>query len=317
MRNKEFRRNFLTIATTAVIIIFGGGVYLYYYFFRQVNAQLMETIPTDVAFLFQINDNEVFLKSVKDIHPYIHLLFGLGAYPGYQFFIDQLPGKNNQVIFSGHSNGETLTILFACKIHEKAFKQLLLKLQIDEKNYTKFEQTKIYTFGTHLRRFVFTHHRGILLISENTTLLKKAISQLRNPKNLTTLKPFEALFETMEKSKKQNWLVLNHKKYFSHFEPYFNSETNTALAQFSSNVPWSAYQVRFSGLEMLLTGYLSGFSSLNDYEIAISAATPEYWNRYLSGLGMNKSPIAQMKVFTFFSTSLNPELKTANGVIAF
>jgi hypothetical protein len=150
MRNKEFRRNFLTIATTAIIIIFGGGVYLYYYFFRQVNAQLIETIPTDAAFLFQINDNETFVKSIKNIHPYISPLFGLDAYPGCQFFIDQLPGKYNQVVFSGHHNGETFSILFACKIHEKAFQQLLSKLQIDEKNCVIFERCKIYTFGTHL-----------------------------------------------------------------------------------------------------------------------------------------------------------------------
>jgi len=282
-----------------------------------MNAQLMETIPTDAAFLFQINDNETFVKTTKTIHPYISPLSGLDAYPGCQFFIDQLPGKYNQVVFSGHPNGETFSILFACKIHEKSFKQLLSKLQIDKKNCITFERCNIYTFGTHLKRFVFTYHKGIFLASENLTLLKRAIAQLKNPKNLTTLKSFAALFSVIEKNKKQNWLILNHEKYFYSLVSHFNSEANTALAQFSSHVPWSAYQVRFSGLEMSLTGYLSGFSSLNDYEIAISDATPEYWSRYLSEHGMKKSPVAQMKVFAFCSNSLSPELKTANGVIKF
>jgi len=317
MSNKDSRRHFLTIATTAVVIIFGGGIYLYYYFFRQVNAQLIETIPTDAAFLFQINANEAFVKTTKTIHPYISPLFVLDAYPGCQFFIDQLPGKYNQVVFSGHPNGETFSILFACKIHEKSFKQLLSKIQIDKKNCITFERCQIYTFGTHLKRFVFTYHKGIFLASENLTLLKRAIAQLKNPKNLTTLKSFKELFSITEKNKKQNWLILNHEKYFYSLEPYFNGETNTALAQFSSHVSWSAYQVRFSGLEMLLMGYLSGFSSLNDYEIAISDATPEYWSRYLVEFGMKKSPVAQMKGFAFSSNSLSPELKTANGVIKF
>jgi len=262
---KERIRNILAIATTAIIIFFGGGVYLYYYFFRQVNAKLIETIPTDAAFLFQINDNETFLKTIKHIHTYINPLFGLDAYPGCQFFLDQLPGKYNQVVFTGHANGDFFSILFACKINEQAFKQLLSKLQIDEKNNTQFEQCKIYTHGSHLKRFVFTYHKGIFLASENITLLKKAIVQLKNPKNLTNLKSFEMLFDIMEKNKKQNWLILNHNRYFSHFEPFFVNETQIKLAQFASNVTWAAYQVRFSKSEMSLSGYLSLNESFLEY----------------------------------------------------
>jgi len=262
---KERRRNFLTFATTALIIVFCCGLYFYYYFFRQVNAKLIETIPTDAAFLFQINDNETFIKTVKTIQPHINPLFGLDAYPGCQFFLEKLPGKYNQVVFTGHHNGDTFSILFACKITEKAFKQLLSKLQIDEKNFVKYEQCEIYTHGTHLKRFVFTYHKGIFLASENVTLLKKSIVQLKNPNNLTNLKSFESLFNLLEKNKKQNWLVLNHSRYFSHFEPFFSDKTNIHLAQFSTNVSWAAYQVRFSKSEMSLSGYLSLNESFQDY----------------------------------------------------
>jgi len=265
MSNRDFRKNLLSIITFAAIILFSGGISFYYYFFRQVNAQLIETIPSDAAFLFQINDNEIFLKTVKNIHIYINPLFGLDAYPGCQFFVDQLPGKYNQVVFSGHTNGEIFSILFACKINERAFKQLLSKLQIDEKNCTKFDQCKIYTFGTHLKRFVFTYHKGIFLASENITLLRKAITQLKNPRNLTAIKHFESLFKIMEKNKKQNWLILNHKRYFSNFESYFNEETNIKLNFYASNVLWAAYQVRFSKQEMTLSGYLSVSDNYQNY----------------------------------------------------
>jgi hypothetical protein len=265
MSNKERRRNILTLVTIAIIIIFGSGIYLYYYFFRQVNAKLIETIPTDAAFMFQINDNDTFLKTVKHIHNYISPLFGLDAYPGCQFFLDQLPGKYNQVVFTGHDNGKIFSILFACKINERAFKQLLSKIQIDEKNYTQFEQCKIYTHGTHLKRFVFTYHKGIFLASENITLLKKAITQLKNTKNLTNLKSFETLFDILEKNKKQNWLILNHDRYFSHFESFFTNETHIKLTRFATNVSWAAYQVRFSKLEMSLSGYLSLSDSFQNY----------------------------------------------------
>jgi hypothetical protein len=276
----------LALFATAAIIIFGGGVYLYYYFFRQINAKLIETIPTDAAFLFQINDNETFLKTVKTIHPFINSLFELNAYPGCQFFVDQLPGKYNQVVFSGHANGETFAILFACKINERAFDQLLSKLQIDIKNCIKFDQCKIYTHGTHLKRFVFTYHKGIFVASENMILLQKAITQLKNPKNLTTLKSFSSLYNVTEKNKKQNWLIINHEKYFSCFEPFFNHETNSGFAQFSSNVPWAAYQFRISGLEMLLAGYVSVNSDFTNYLNQI-----ETKHLYLSSLSKKDVPV--------------------------
>jgi len=318
MRNKESLKNLLTIATTAAIIIIGGGIYLYYSFFRQVNAQLMETIPTDAAFLFQINDNETFIKTTKKIYPYINPLFGLDAYPGCQFFVDQLPGKYNQVVFSGHPNGETLSILFACKIHEKAFKQLLKNIEIDQKNCITFERCNIYTFGTHLKRFVFTYHKGIFLASENLTLLKRAIAQLKNPKNLTTVKSFRELFSLTEKNKKQNWLILNHEKYFSHFQFFFNDETSIRLTHFSSNTPWAAHQVWFSGLEMLLMGYATpALPVQHDYELAIHNANAEYWAAYLSEIGMRKSPVTQIKSLTFSLDSLKSGLWMANGGVRF
>jgi len=321
MQNRESRNNFLTTITIAAIFLFCGGVSFYYYFFRQVNAQLIETIPSDAAFLFQINDNETFLKTVKNIQPKINPLFGLDAYPGCQFFVDQLPGKYNQVIFSGHTNEETFSILFACKINERAFKQLLTTLQIDEKNCIKFDKCKIYTFGTHLKRFVFTYHKGIFLASENITLLRKAITQLKTPRNLTALKSFESLFSIMEKNKKQNWLILNHRRYFSNFESFFNDETNIVLDQFASNVSWAAYQVRFSKLNMSFSGYLSISDSYQEYsddpKIEMNAVNAEYWSCYLSESGMKKFTVAQMKQFVLSIDSLNTKLRTANGLIAF
>jgi len=318
----------LTLFTAALIIIFGAGVYFYYYYFRQVNAQLIETIPSDAAFLFQINDNETFLKTVKTIHPYINPFFGLDAYPGCQFFLNKLPGKYNQVVFSGHANDETFAILFACKINEQAFAHLLSKLQIDKKNCIKFERCKIYTYGTHLKRFVFTYHKGIFLASENMILIKKAIIQLKNSRNLTTLKSFEALFNITAKNKKQNWLILNHEKYFSCFESYFNEETNRRFAQFSSNISWAAYQIRFSGLEMLLSGYVSINENFQkhfnhkDFEIAIRAENFEYWQDYLSELGMIKFTVRQIKTLDFsvgaeiWHTTPLP-VTTANGLVKF
>ena len=286
MQDSTFRNHFLAIATPLLFFLFACGVFFYYFLYRQINAKLIETIPTDAAFLFQINDNETFLKTVKKIHPYINPLFGLDAYPGCQFFVDQLPGKYNQVVFSGHANGETFSILFACKIKERAFKHLLTKLQIDEKNSTKYERCKIYTYGTHLKRFVFTYDKGIFLASENIMLLKKAINQLRTPRNLTALRSFETVFNIMEKNTKQNWLTLNHDRYFSNFEPFFNTETYADLTRFAATTHWSAYQVRFLGLDMQLSGYLS----INE-QYKVYMDNIEQKHLYYSSLSKTDAPI--------------------------
>jgi hypothetical protein len=312
------RRNILAIVTIALVIIFGGGIYFYYYFFRQVNAKLIETIPTDAAFMFQINDNEIFIKSTKSVFKHINPLFALDAYPGCQFFVDQLPGKYNQVVFSGHDNGDRFSILFACKIKERAFTKLLANLQIDKKNYTSFNQCKIYSYGTHLKRFVFTYHKGVFLASENIALLKKSITQIKNPRNLTTVKSFEALFGLMEKNKKQNWLVINHERYFPHFETFFNDDTYDILYQFAKNLPWAAYQTRFSGAEIYMTGYTM-YYNLPPQEDTISfrVENQKYWSNYLSENGLKIFSVAQMNYFSFSSDSLTSKFQRANAIIKF
>ena len=53
--DQSIRRNGLIIGTFTVIICIGIGLYFYNSFFRQSNAQLIETVPTDASFIFEIN----------------------------------------------------------------------------------------------------------------------------------------------------------------------------------------------------------------------------------------------------------------------
>lgn len=255
LKVNDLKRNLLTVATTVGIILIAAGIFGYYYFFRQSNAQLIETVPIDAAFVYQINDNKTFVKEVQNIRANISPFFGLDALPGCQFFLDQLPGKYNQLIFSGHVDNNKINVLFACKINKKAFEQLLQKLQIDVANSISFENCKIYSYGTHLKRFVFTYHNQLFCASEDITLLKKSISQLKNPKNLTSSKSLGNLCGIIEKNKIQNWLIINNEKYLNFFSTFCNEEMLPSLIKFSNATNWSINQVRFSGNEMFLSGY--------------------------------------------------------------
>jgi len=57
--------------------------------------------------------------------------------------------------------------------------------------------------------------------------------------------------------------------------------------------------------------------SSNEFEIAIHAATADYWSHYLNEVGMKNFSLAKMKLFVLSLDSLNTKLKTANGLIKF
>jgi hypothetical protein len=79
---------------------------------------------------------------------------------------------------------------------------------------------------------------------------------------------------------------LNHDRYFLNFENYFNTETHTQLSRFASVATWSAYQVRFSGLDMMLSGYLSINDHYQSYYNSI-----EHKHLYYSSLSKTDEPV--------------------------
>ena len=60
---QDSRRWWLVTLTILGILIMGIGIILYHNFFRQNNAKLIETVPEDAAFVFEINNNPNFVKS--------------------------------------------------------------------------------------------------------------------------------------------------------------------------------------------------------------------------------------------------------------
>ena len=241
----------------SVLIIVGIGIFFYHNFFRQTHGQLIETVPPNASFILQINDNEAFVKTSNQTLPDLNELLFMEALPGFESFMDKFPaGTNNEVIISCHRDDDRNVLLFSTKIKEGMFKQLLKTLRIDERNYIPFENAKIYSYGTHYKKFSFTFYNNFFSVAEDVELLKKSIVQLKHPRNLLSNKSFSSLYKNVIlKNEKQNWLVLNHKAYFEgilnlFLEPY--QELVTHLGEVSE---WSAYQIRFKDKEIHLAGY--------------------------------------------------------------
>lgn len=253
---QDSRRWWLITLTILGILIIGIGILLYHNFFRQNHAKLIETIPEDAAFVFEINDNTTFVKSTFAVNKYFDELFAFDAFPGIQSFVDKSKLEPEQSsIISGHLRNDRIALLFSTRMEEPVFKDLLRNLKIDSRNYTSFENTQIYVYGTHYKKFHFVLHNNIFAVSEDIDLLRQSIAKLRHPHNLLYDKNFNKLYDITEKNTKQNWLIINHERYANMIAPTFNDGNRQLLQKIQNISHWSAYQIRIIDKDIHLDGY--------------------------------------------------------------
>ena len=246
------------IITTAIvgIVLILAAIFFYNNFFRQTSGPLIETVPSEAAFIFEINDNEQFVKTSASLMPYLTEMFALDGLAGFESFLEKMPKKDGLIMVSGFVNDGKIVPLFSTRMEERYFKSLLKLLQLDPRNNIKFEGYEIYSYGTHYKDFKFVFHNNVFSVSEDVELLKKSIVQLKYPKGLTSDKSFKLVHKMVDKNTKQNWLLLNPTVYAEYMkskteEPYF-----AMIDAWAGKSSWCAYQVRFSDVEMFLSGYM-------------------------------------------------------------
>lgn len=245
----------ITSAVVGIVLIL-AAIFFYHNFFRQTKAPLIETVPAEAAFVFEINDNEQFVKSSASLMPYLTDLFALDGLAGFESFLEKTAKKNEPILVSGFVQDEKIVPVFSTRMDEHYFKNLLKLLQIDPRNNIKFEECEIYAYGTHYKDFKFVFHNNVFSVSEDVELLKKTIVQLKYPKGLIRDKSFGELHQLVEKNVKQNWLLLNPTAY----APYLASKTDESVRSFGEQIAgmgdWCACQLRFTDDEMFLSGYI-------------------------------------------------------------
>lgn len=255
------RRNgwILWISITAILLV-GIGIFFYYIFLRQSKSELIEAVPTDAIFLFEVNDNNDFANKVSTVQPIFNEAFVMDALPAFETVYHKLPKGAYDITLSGHQDENGTYLLFNTRLEKAAFKKLLRALSIDPANFTSFEQCKIYTYGTNYKSLKFVYINHILTVSDNINLLKKAIIQHTHPKNLFYNKDFKQLYELTQKNKKQNWVLLNNAAYYDYLGVFFNNGVNKNLQKISTYNAWSAYQIKISNGEIFLSGYITATS---------------------------------------------------------
>ena len=249
-------RPWLIWLTIIAVILATVGVFFYYTLLRQSKSELIEAIPTDATFIFTINDNDAFVRDTKSVTPYLNELFLLDALPAYETMRSKLPAGEYDLTISGHTENDGISILFNMHADKASFKRLLRALSIDPNNYTAFENNRIYTYGTNFKsvKFVYTNH--IISFSTDLELLKRAIVQHSHPKNLLSDKQFKEMYDLTEKNRKQNWLIIQPQKYLPYLTTFLKEEMSKKLSGCLEKSGWTALQLRFSGNDMIMSGYM-------------------------------------------------------------
>ena len=259
----------ITTASVGIVLIL-AAIFFYNNFFRQTNGPLIETVPPDAAFVFEINDNEQFVKTSASLMPYLTELFALDGLAGYESFLEKMNNREGAILVSGYVIDNKIVPLFSTRMDEHYFKNLLKLLQIDPRNNITFEGYEIYTYGTHYKDFKFVFHNNVFSASEDVELLKKSIVQLKFPKGLAHDKSFKQLYKLVEKNQKQNWLLVNPKNYSEYLKGKTNESYGSFLDAWTNLTSWCAYQIRFSDVEIFLSGYIdTENSAMRQFESAV------------------------------------------------
>lgn len=239
------------------VALVGVGIFFYYTFLRQSQSELVEAIPTDALFLFEINDNASFVENIPLLQPYFNETLGMDALAAYETIYNQLPKGQYDISISGHNSGSGMHLLFNTRIEKTAFKKLLRALSIDPANFQSFEQYKIYNYGTNMKRLKFVYYNHILSISDDIDLLQKSVIQHTYPHNLLSDKSFKNIYHLTEKNKKQNWLIINNNQYINFLKGYYTEAFDKEMHFAKNQRGWSAFQIRISKNELFLSGYCS------------------------------------------------------------
>lgn len=252
--NTEKHRGWAIWLSIFALLLISVGIFFYYSFFRQSRSELIEAVPTDAQYVFEINDNPAFQKGIASMAPYFTEAFALDVLPAYEDIYKQMAGTYDLTI-SGHPSANGIRVLFNTHIEKAVFKKLLRALSIDPANFTSFEHYKIYTYGTHFKSLKFAYFNHILTVSDDIDLLKKALIQHTHPKNLLSDKSFKDLYNLTSKNLKQNWVLLQNPGYSQHIATFLTKEAYARLRKAIPMSDWSAFQIRIGHNEVTLSGY--------------------------------------------------------------
>lgn len=249
----------LVVSVVVLCVLVISGIYGYTKFLKKSTAELLDAVPADATFVFLINDNEGFVKSIAPCMAYLENFFALDALPGFEYFMDithRNMQSNDPMVISGHvgEDGKQV-VLLSMKIDELAYKHLIKELSINMKDYSTLAGQKVYDVDTHYKNFKFTYYNGIFSACSSQMVLESAIKCLASDKCLAAQPDFKRMQEVIHKNTRQNWLVLQQQPFMESHLAMIEDSYHAPFQGWMSRSKWSAYQIQFTESEMILSGY--------------------------------------------------------------
>ncbi len=257
-KKKGGRKGIVVVSLLLAVLLVVGGIFAYTYYLKRTTAELMSVVPSDAAFVFQVNDNALFAKSISSCKDNLNEVFSLDALAGFEYFADMASSQKQErtdIVIAGLNGEEGAELLFAAYMQKSSFDRIIKDLKINKEDYSTFETHKIYTAATHFHEFKIVYLNGIFVAAETMPLLQRSIHQLAGPQCLTSCKSFNDLASVIHKNDKQNWLIINHRQFVDMQAAKLDSVYLSQWNYVAELADWSAYLVRFSEKEMLLSGY--------------------------------------------------------------
>ncbi len=286
------------IVTISACVIL-GGVLLYAYFFlhdfkNYKNNNATKGIPTDVSFIFRIDNPNNIIEFIQEKHDYSNDLKTFKWFDSFYNIISKIDSseffnnkvfndlKNKPLTISLHQEGRnTISPLFIYEVNNKAEKKQLSTLLTDNKpvvwNVTerKYNTNSIYKIidNNEVFEVYISFKNGLLLISPSSLIIEKSLRQLDTEYSLEKENTFTQLFKTAGDNSDIN-LFINFQNSSDLINNQFKQDINNSLSFISKLGYWGELDINLNSDIVSVNGFIYPSSDHEKLNILLKGMDP-------------------------------------------
>ncbi|MFP4605302.1 MAG: DUF3352 domain-containing protein [Bacteroidales bacterium] len=268
----------VSIILAGILLITIAGVLFYLKKQKMPEFEILNTIPTDVAFLLDIQDpdnfftalsqdNEIWselvqMESSESVKNHMHDIDSL--IKDDNFLHDKL--KNRRIIISGKKSGKNnMSYLLAMNVEnlreQKHLESILQKYSAAKgktfRTNTYNKEKTYYIENNNKRSLTYSFVNGILLIGNNSLIVENAIRQSNVKHSIDDQPDFQKVAKTAGKNVAAN-LYINYRTLGAVIENLINKTYRKELDFISNFGTWASLDFNIRSDALLLNGFSSG-----------------------------------------------------------
>jgi hypothetical protein len=261
-----------------VLLIAIAGVFYYLKKQKIPDFDILNILPTDVAFFIDINDTEKFInKSTKNnaIWEELKSIGGITKFDKQIHKIDSIITNDEtlkkhfdekRMIIAGKKQGKSqLEFLYMMKINnlrEQNHLKHYITQWLRNNNYRQtsrsYNNTKLFNIQLDKNNsFTYSFVKGVMIGSRSTILVEKAIRSASVKNTIKDEQTFQKLYKTAGKNVAGN-LFINYSELNQLIELIINKDQKKQAKSLSNFAKWSALDINIKEETILLNGFTDG-----------------------------------------------------------